>query len=240
MDQRSGSAVRARIDDARNLGDEELVWAMRRGTSAAFREFLRRFQPLLAACARRAGLDAEERDDAVADLLGDAATTLARQAGQPPKSLAAYLLTAFRHRLLNQLRSGERRARRHDAAAHDDGGTIAVASTCSESALNASRGPAADDAPLAPVLARLARELDGSLTADERLMLVWVSHHVPQREIAAWMNLSYAAATQRIWRLRERLRDRAVAFAAGLPPDERAVAERFFQRARTASQETGR
>jgi predicted RNA polymerase sigma factor len=90
------------------------------------------------------------------------------------------------------------------------------------------------------VLARLARELDGSLTADERLMLVWVSHHVPQREIAAWMNLSYAAATQRIWRLRERLRDRAVAFAAGLPPDERAVAERFFQRARTASPETGR
>ena len=223
------------------IGDAGLVAAMRQGSSAAFREFLRRFQPFLLAQARRSGVHPDDLEDSVADLLGDAATRLARSVTPPPRSLAAYLLTAFRRRLLNLLRSGSRRAHWHGEAASEDlGDGPAVATACSESALRASRGPGWESPPLPPVLLRLAHTLDDTLTADERLLLVWVGHHVPQREIARWLGVSYAAATQRIWRLRERLREEALTHVAALPLPERAVAERFFARARRAEREEGR
>ena len=65
-------------------------------------------------------------------------------------------------------------------------------------------------------------------------MLVWVSHHVPQREIAAWLGVSYAAAAQRICRLRQRLRASAARYVATLPAAERDEIARFLRRAMRA------
>ena len=215
------------------LGERELIGAMRRGEAAAFREFLLRFGPLLLEHARRLGIPAAEREGYAVEVLGDAASGLAAGGVRPPRSLAAYLVTALRHRVLNAQRGRVRRERLAHAAAGEGepAAERVVAPACSEHAIRSSRGPDWDGAPLPSALARLAVALDDRLSDSERLLLVWVSHHVPHRQIARWLDISYAAAAQRIWRLRERLRRAALEHAAGASADDRAELERFFRRA---------
>ena len=206
---------------------------MRRGEAPAFRDFLLRFGPLLLEHTRRLGIPTAERDGYVVEVLGDAATGLAVGAVRPPRSLAAYLVTALRHRVLNAERGRTRRERLAHAAAGEgepDRERV-VAPACSEHAIRSSRGPDWDGTPLPCALARLAVALDERLSEPERLLLVWVSHRVPHRQIARWLGISHAAAAQRVWRLRERLRRAALEHAAETRGDERAELERFFRRA---------
>jgi RNA polymerase sigma factor (sigma-70 family) len=224
------SAVLARASDA------ALLEAMRRGDSAAYQEYLLRFQPILLDQARRARIPAAERDDCVLELLGDVAARLALPEAPTPRSLAAYLVTSFRRRHFNALRDDARRARREEEASAlpDEGGEGVVAGACSEGTRRASRGPAWEQDDPAPALDRLAQVLDAELTEAERLVLVWVSHRVPQREIATWLGVSYAAAAQRICRLRQRLRASAARYVAALPAAERDEVARFLRRAERA------
>jgi DNA-directed RNA polymerase specialized sigma24 family protein len=171
----------------------------------------------------------------VVEVLGDAAARLILPQEPVPRSLAAYLVTTIRHRAHNARRDHDRRARlERDAlgeTALDGPSDGAVGSTCSEGSLRASRGPAIEASPLAAPLRRLAATLDASLSDEERLVLVWVSHQVPQRQIAGWLGLSYAATSKRIERLRARLRDVATRHAAAVDAGEREALLRFFRRA---------
>jgi RNA polymerase sigma factor (sigma-70 family) len=216
------------------LGEPELVEAMRRGEVGAIREFLIRFGPLLLERARRAGIPAAEREAYVTEVLSDAATGLVTDGARVPRSLAAYLATALRHRFLNAERARERRERLMGEAASDSHveGEETIGQSCSEHALRCSRGPDWEAAsPLPIALERLAVALDSKLDDTERLIVVWLSHSVPQREIARWLGISYPAAAQRIRRLRARLRQAAVAHAERVEGDERMELERFFRRA---------
>lgn len=69
------------------------------------------------------------------------------------------------------------------------------------------------------------------LSDDERLLLVWVGHHVPYREIASWLGIGYAAVGKRVERLRARLRARADVHLAASSDAERRVLETLFTRA---------
>ena len=86
-------------------------------------------------------------------------------------------------------------------------------------------------APLHPVLARLAAELDRGLSDPDRLLLAWLAEHVPMRTVAAWLGIGYDAALKRASRLRVRLRATALEHAALLPPAERRVMDAFLGRA---------
>lgn len=206
----------------RALGDAALLEAMRRGEEAAFREFIVRFERQLDLHARRLGLVGGERRTIVAETLDDAALTLIIPGRATPRSLPAYLVIALRNRLRNELRNRTRSRVREehsgDAAAEDTDGSLLY----SEGTRRDSAGPAWEPAITSPTVVALSAALVGDLTEEERVLLVWVSHHVPYREIAAWLDVGYAAVGKRVERLRARLRARAEQHLESLPDAERA------------------
>jgi len=214
------------------MGDQALVAALRCEDEGALREFFLRFRPGLLLAARRLGLPAGEREALVDDCLADVAVHLIASDGSSPRSLPAYLARSLRNRVLNGRRSRARAERRLEP---EPGATIdaAVAAGCSEHALRASDGPP-ETAPLSPALERLAAVLEASLTGEERLLTVWMSHLVPQQEIAAWLGIAHKAAAKRIERLRERLQLAALKHIEGVDGDERRELLIFLGRAALA------
>jgi RNA polymerase sigma factor (sigma-70 family) len=234
MDERLPVAPRA---DATT--DAELVSAMRRGEPGAFTRFVERHHRILLDYARRAGLAEDECDDFVGELLEDVALHFITRAAALPENTRLYLLSSFRHKLLNSKRARMRRSRVVREAASDAyadcdfADATDAAAGCSESSLRASHGPAWERAPMPPALERLAARLSDGLTADERQLLVAVAENVPQREIAEWLGVSYAVARKRLERLRARLTEVAMRYTNTLPPDDARELQRFFRRCRT-------
>ena len=197
--------------------DATLVARLRERDERAAAELYARFAPLLMDEARRRRVDAASRSEVVMDTITQAAMVLLRSGTPVPGSLAGYLVTSLRRRVLNLVRDAQARARRleglavevGDAPAPDDAGP-----------------PGADAVPRA--IAELARALDQHLKDDERQLLAWLGDRVPQREIAEWVGSSYGAVRVRVLRLRERLREVARRYAATLPPDERVLLERYL------------
>lgn len=246
--------VGERTDDARKTrlaermrwratNDAALVAAMRKGSYEALREFYARFEPLLARFAARAGVSTSAWEEDAHDVLGDVVLALLEnhrpgRAREAVRDIHAYIQRAFRNRLLSVTRASARREQRDASAVSSaaETGERMVLSTCSESSVRASAAGsgdgARDDAPddLSPVIARLAHVIDAELSASERQMLTWVSHDVPMREIAHWLEISYAAAKVRLSRTRSRMRQRALRHVNECAGDERAELLDFFRR----------
>lgn len=215
----------------RARSDRELIVAMRADISAAFDEFVARYQPLLLARSRRFDLPQWEREDCVADVLESMMLRLLKPETRAPKEMAAYLVRVLHNRLVDVSRTrGGREAARHGVA---DSGDVGV-----------ERLVAAPDTPdltvpeLSPALQRLAQALVGPLTDEERQLIGWESNMIPHRTIAAWLGVSHAAATKRIWRLRARLREVALRYSASLAPAEQREIMRVINRNEAA--ESGR
>ncbi|HEU4631437.1 MAG TPA: hypothetical protein VFS08_16915 [Gemmatimonadaceae bacterium] len=235
--------------------DAALVAALRREERAALVELYTRFTPLLVRCARAWGAAPADRDELAAEVLGDVALTLMRHTTPVPRSLAAYLVTALRHRMGAAARaaarirppasSPDRGARRggratadpraHDGRHHDprhvgsDVARDAEDAFCSEHSRRAAAPDPAAEATR-PALARLAAHLDAQLDEDERLLLAWLAHHVPLRVAAGWLGLPYDTVAKRAQRLRARLRAAAARYVATLPDAERREVQRVLRR----------
>ena len=217
----------------RTASEAELVTAVRQGDFEALREFYARFEPLLARYAARAGLDVECWEDEAHDALCDVVLALtAGDARTAMRSVHGYIMRAFRNRMLDARRASRRRDEREQGISPgaDDGGERLVLAGCSEHAIRESAGAGAELAGMSPALARLARVLDDALSTDERQMLEWVSHAVPMREIARWLDVGYSAAKVRLSRLRSRLRERALRHVNECAGAERAELVEFFRR----------
>jgi RNA polymerase sigma factor (sigma-70 family) len=202
------------------MGDQALVAALRCEDEGALREFFLRFRPALLLAARRLGVDAGERAALVDDCLADVAVHLITSDAPAPRSLPAYLARSLRNRVLNAAR-GRARAERREL----------------EEALWAEPAavPGESDAPpLAPALRRLAAALEGMLDEEDRLLAVWMSHCVPQPEVAAWLGIGSKAAAKRIERLRERLQRAALGYIETVEGDERRELLTFLGRASLA------
>jgi RNA polymerase sigma factor (sigma-70 family) len=199
--------------------DATLVARLRARDERAAAELFARFAPLLADEARRRRVDAGSRHEVVMDTITQAALVLMRSGTPVPGSLAGYLVTSLRRRVLNIARDAQSRLRRMETLAT----SVAVGTVAH---------PSVDDADpvaaLPPAIADLARALDQHLRDDERQLLAWLGDRVPQREIAEWVGSSYGAVRVRVLRLRERLREVARRYAATLPPDERVLLERYL------------
>jgi DNA-directed RNA polymerase specialized sigma24 family protein len=223
--------------DARNarhsmraLDDAALIAEMRCGDETAFREFIVRFEDQLDRHARRLGYVGAERRMIVAETLDDTALALIAS-GQPiPRSLPAYLVTALRNRARNERRMGARARVREGRVDRDPDRDEDLPLACSEGSLRASAGPSWESPAPSPVVAGLAAALVSDLTDDEHELLAWVSHHVPYREIAAWLGVGYAAVGKRVERLRGRMRARAAAYLAVVSTSERAALESLLLR----------
>jgi len=245
---------RERTDDARKTrlaermrwratNDAALVAAMRKGSYEALREFYARFEPLLARFAARAGVSTDAWEDDAHDVLGDVVLALLEthrpgRARNEVRDIHAYIQRAFRNRLLSASRAAARREQRDASAVSSaaETGERMVLSTCSESSVRESAAGYGnedrDDASeqLSPAIARLAHVIDAELSASERQMLTWVSHDVPMREVASWLEISYAAAKVRLSRTRSRMRQRALRHVNECAGAERAELLDFFRR----------
>lgn len=230
----------------RATSDAELVVAMRRGSSEALREFYARFEPLLARYAARAGVSMDAWEDDAHDVLCEVVLALiandrAARSRNDVRDIHAYLQRAFRNRLLTARRTAARRAHRDTSATSsaDESGERIVLSSCSESAVRESGASyVSDTAALSPALTRLAAVLDGELGVNDRQMLTWVSNNVPMREIALWLEISYAAAKVRLSRARSRLRARALRHVNECVGAERQELVDFFRRSSGKGKET--
>ena len=62
-------------------------------------------------------------------------------------------------------------------------------------------------------------------------MMIGIGRHMPLREIAEQVGISYGAARVRVHRLRERFRGIASDYLATLEPEQKKELSRFFRRA---------
>ena len=177
------------------------------------------------------GIDGDERDDMVTTLLDDVVLHLMEHR-LAPRDLARYLVAAFR----NRARRGHRESARRDTntgVASSEIGTARqriVAECISEYTL-ASSAVSEQAAPSRTVIVGLAQCVAGELSADEMKMMVGIGRHMPLREIADQLQITYGAARVRVHRLRERFRRIASDYVATLESEEKAEILRFFRRA---------
>jgi RNA polymerase sigma factor (sigma-70 family) len=232
----------------RATNDAELVAAMRQGSYEALREFYARFEPLLARYAARAGVSMDAWEEDAHDVLSDVVLALIAS-DRPARSrndvrdIHGYLQRAFRNRMLSARRAAERRAHRDMGAtssAAETGERIVLSSFSEGSVRDSGASYASDAATLSPALSRLATVLDGELSVSERQMLTWVSNSVPMRDIALWLEVSYAAAKVRLSRARSRLRERALRHVNECAGSEREELLEFFRRSTRKETETTR
>lgn len=216
----------------RSRSDRELIVDMRRGVSAAFDEFIARYQPLLRLRTGRARLPEWERDDCVAETLESVILYLLRPEVRAPATIGAYLTRALYNRLMDARRARQARKAGEGNAADRNNPAMgrAVVAAVSRYSIDACTPADVSRAELAPGLEQLAATLVRPLTDEERLVITWEGNMIPHRTIAAWLGISRAAATKRIWRLRTRLREAVAEYARSLPPPERAEVERFVHR----------
>lgn len=209
-----------------------LLAAVLRGDESAIRELFILYAPLLRDQARRMGIEADRRDELVTTLLDDVVIHLMENQ-IAPRHLARYLVASLRNRARNRHRDANRRRATQDHAYAELGAGRRVVAEC-----HSVYGLRASDPldlhtvhPAQGSIARLAEEAKRRLSPEEVTMLVCVGRHVPLREIADQLGISYGAARVRLHRLRERFRKIAVEHVASLKVSERHELERFFRRA---------
>jgi DNA-directed RNA polymerase specialized sigma24 family protein len=236
--ERSEKSVRSGDDEsaiasARYPSSAELLAAIHRGDEAAIGELFLRFATLLRDQARQMGVDPAERDEVVTTLLDDVVIHLMENQ-LAPRSLAKYLVAALRNRARNRYRDMNRR-RSAEGAGYSElgmGGQRVVAECHSDYGIQASKSAEYEESlPLRSAISKLAKRSARDLTRDETIMLVGVGRHIPLREMAEQLGVTYGAARVRLHRLRERFRKLASQYIVTLKPDEKREIERFFLRA---------
>jgi DNA-directed RNA polymerase specialized sigma24 family protein len=221
---------------ARYLTSGHLLAAIHAGDDAAIREFFLLYAPLLRDQARRLSIGPDERDEFVTTLLDDLVLHLMEHQ-LVPRHLTHYVVAALRNRARNRHRDlGRRKTARESAYGDVSGwGQRIIAECHSEYGVRAS-DPGSADSPVAQreSIAKLCDRVRQQLTPVEMEMLIRVGHHVPLREVAAQMGITYTATRVRLHRLRDRFRRIAIEYARTLKQEERQELESFFRRANVA------
>jgi DNA-directed RNA polymerase specialized sigma24 family protein len=210
------------------------VAALKAGEPTAVRTLFLFYAPLLRDQARRLHVAPGERDELVTTVLDDFVLHL-QDAASPPYDIARYLVAAVRNRIRNRHRDQERtRALGERAYSTLHGTEQRVVAEChSEYSVRAASPTNIEgtDTPLESAVTKLAQWSALALRADELALMVGVSRHMPVRDLAAQLEISYAAARVRVHRLRERFRKLVVQHAVTLDVAERREVERFLRRA---------
>jgi RNA polymerase sigma factor (sigma-70 family) len=223
----------AAIASSRYPTSARLLAAIHQGDSLAIKELFLLYAPLLRDQARKMSIGPDERDALVTTLLDDAVLHLMENQ-IAPRHLTRYLVASLRNRARNHQRSSQRRCSTRDGAYSEFGSAREriVAECHSEYGLRASLPTdALDPLPLRSAIAKLAQTLAHELTKDEMIMIVGVGRHLPLRDMAEQLGITYGTARVRLHRLRERFRKLATQYVVSLKPHERREVERFFRRA---------
>jgi RNA polymerase sigma factor (sigma-70 family) len=197
------------------------------------RDFFLLYAPLLRDQARKMSIPSGECRQLVETLLDDVAIHLS-EVDVPPRELAGYLVTALRNRARNRHRN-EKRHRAVDESAYGEYGDSPeriVAECHSEYGMRiAQPTDADDDVELRSAIAKLADKSASELSQQEITMMVGIGRHIPLRDLAEQLGVTYGAARVRLSRLRERFLKLAIQYIKTLEPREKRELERFFRRA---------
>ena len=221
---------RENIDRRRAAWERELVDRMRRDEPEALSEFFQAFRPLLLEEARRLRVQPALRREIVDECLDDIVMHLLKYTAPIPRSLAPYLVKAFRYHRLKRLQAESRRQARER---HGSGpGTLGMATlgTASEASVRDSAGPLAEPALPSLGVERLSTMVEEGLTEEEEMIMSWVSHDVSRSDMAEWLGVTTGAVRTRVWRLRERLKETSERYAAAFTGRERRELDHFFRR----------
>lgn len=209
--------------------ERALVAEVLSGDEMAAEVFCQRYYGALLAASARYGVSGGDADHLVLDVLHDFILALADRRTQPPAAVLPHLLLALRRRAFASRRSRGRATTAFEitVTARDE---AVVSGSCSESSLRQSNNAAELEGP-PPALSHLARALIESLDHDDKLLLEWVGHHVPQRLMAKWLGEEYETVGRRVRRLVSRLARLSIALAAALDGADQAALRKFFTRA---------
>ena len=210
-----------------------LLAAIHRGDEAAIRELFLLYAPLLRDQASRMSIGPGERDEFVTTVLDDVVLHLMEHQ-IAPRHLTRYLIASLRNRARNWHRDSLRRESARERSYSDPGGSQQriVAECHSEYGLRASLPSQSDVSfPVCASIAKLAERAVLELTQGETVMMICLGRHMPLREIAEQLGISYPTARVRLHRLRERFRKLTLEHMRSLKTDEREELERFFRRA---------
>ena len=222
-----------KLASARYPTQQLLVAAIRRGEERAIYELFILYAPLLRDQARKMSVPADELSPLVDTLMADVALHLA-VIDVPPRELTRYLVSAVRNRARTRHRDARRRESTSEAAYAEYGESREriVAECHSEYGLrSALPSDESNEVPLRSVISKLAEKSAAELGADEILMMVGVGRHLPLRDIAEELGVTYGAARVRLSRLRERFIKLAIQYGRTLSGAERKEIARFFRRA---------
>ena len=212
-----------------------LVSAIHCGDEAAIRELYLLYAPLLRDQAGRMGVGPGERAELVTTLLDDIVLHLMEHR-TTPRHLTRYLVASLRNRARNWHRDSFRRTANREAAYTEHSSMQRIVAEChSDYSLRASDSLTEEPVVFRAPIARLAAVCSRNLTGEEMAMLVSVGRHVPLREIANQIGISYVAARVRLHRLRERMRRLAIEYVRTLKPADRSEMERFLRRSEPGS-----
>jgi DNA-directed RNA polymerase specialized sigma24 family protein len=177
-------------------------------------------------------IDSTQRDELVTTLLDDVVLHL-MEYQIAPRHLTRYLVAALRNRARNRHRDSHRRLATREMAYRGSitAGQGIVAESHSAYGLRAAMPNDTNTSGARTPILKLADRFMAMLSPDEITMVIRVGRHVPLREVAGQLGISYGAARVRLHRLRERVRKDAIEHVASLKADERRELERFLRRA---------
>jgi RNA polymerase sigma factor (sigma-70 family) len=209
-----------------------LLAGINRGDTSAIKELFVLYAPLLRDQARSMNVPLDERDEIVTTVLDDVVLHLMENQLMP-RHLARYLVAALRNRVRNWHRNSLRRVSVRDRASLQIAQTTEriVAECHSDYGLRAAMPDAEGSPPLSSAIMRLAERSAADLNREETIMMIAIGRHMPLRDIAEQLGISYGAARVRLHRLRARFARLATQYVESLKPDERREIERFFSRA---------
>lgn len=232
MDERHGGKT-GRMLPAPWRSPASFITAIAQGETAALRALYLFYAPLLRDQARQLGTPADERAELVTTVLDDFVLHV-QSDGIVPYDIARYLVAAVRNRIRTGHRARSRARTLHERAYTTTAasGQRIVAESHSEFSLRSAL--ASHDEPggtLGAAIGKLAEWSTHTLRPEELVLMIGVSRHVPLRDVAKQLGISYAAARVRVHRLRERFRTLVLTHVASLDPTEKREVERFLRRA---------
>ena len=209
------------------------IAAIAEGETAALRALYLFYAPLLRDQARQLGTPADERAELVTTVLDDFVLHV-QDDRIVPYDVARYLVAAVRNRIRTRHRDRARARALHERAYTTtiSSGQRIVAESHSEFSLRSAQAmdEGASDT-LGVAVGKLAEWSALLLRPEELVLMIGVSRHVPLRDVARQLGISYAAARVRVHRLRERFRTLVLQHVASLDPNEKREVERFLRRA---------
>lgn len=197
------------------------------------RELFVLYAPLLRDQAKKVGVPADERDQIVETFLDDMVMRIV-ELEVPPRKLAVYLVRSLHNRLRTQHRAGQRQSAGDERAygEYGDSAEKVVAECHSEYGMRSAQSLDAEtNPPMRSAIKKLADRSASELSREELILMVGIGLHIPLRDLAEQLGLTYGAARVRLSRLRERFVRLAIQYVKNLEPAEKREIERFFRRA---------